>query len=72
MTVRTRTLHELDRAGRAALVRELGVADALRFLRQYAAGSGDYTAERHQWLEDDESMDTLFERMREAEAKRNG
>ena len=70
MTVPTRPLHEIDRAGRAALVRELGVADALRFLRQYSTGSGDYTAERDQWL-GDESMDELMDQVREAEAKRN-
>jgi hypothetical protein len=30
------------------LVRELGVVNALRFLRQYRTGCGDYTAERDQ------------------------
>lgn len=29
-----------------ALVRELGVVDAIRFLGQFRAGSGDYTAQR--------------------------
>ncbi len=30
-----------------ALVRELGVVDAIRFIAQFRAGSGDYTAQRH-------------------------
>lgn len=29
-----------------ALVRELGIVDAMRFLGQFRAGSGDYTAQR--------------------------
>jgi hypothetical protein len=34
-----------DRAFRA-LAREIGVADTLRFLQQFGAGSGDYTRDR--------------------------
>ena len=34
------------------VVRELGVARALRFLAQYRTGTGGYTAERHNWLPD--------------------
>ena len=34
-----------------ALVRELGVVDAIRFLGQFRAGSGDYTAQRQALLE---------------------
>ena len=33
-----------------ALVRELGVLDAIRFLGQFRAGSGDYTAQRQALL----------------------
>ncbi len=33
-----------------ALVKELGVVDALRFLGQWRSGSGDYTAQRAQAL----------------------
>ena len=47
MTVEPRPLVEINRAGHAALVRELGVADALRFLNQYATGQGNYTEELH-------------------------
>ena len=34
-----------------ALVRELGVVDAIRFLGQFRAGSGDYTAQRQALLD---------------------
>lgn len=43
-------LPELRRRGFAALVRELGAANALRFLHLYAPGQGDYTRERERWL----------------------
>ena len=34
----------------AILQRELGVYGLARFLRVYRAGIGDYTRDRHQWL----------------------
>ena len=34
-----------------ALVKELGVVDTIRFLGQFRAGSGDYTAQREQLFE---------------------
>lgn len=42
---------ELRRKGFLALVNALGYVDAIRFLRQYDPGQGDYTKERHQWLD---------------------
>ncbi len=33
------------------LSRELGLYGYARFLRTYRPGHGDYTAERHQWLD---------------------
>ena len=35
-----------------ALVRELGVVDAIRFLGQFRAGNGDFTAQRQALLEE--------------------
>lgn len=40
----------LREKGFAILVRELGPANALRFLHLYQAGTGNYTIEREQWL----------------------
>lgn len=48
--VRLPSLAELRRRGFKALVRELGAADALRFLHLYGAGHGDYTQDRGKWL----------------------
>lgn len=70
MTMQLRPLHEIDRAGRAALVRELGVVGALRFLSQFTTGQGDYTAERASFL-GEETLEALFEQVQEVDRKRN-
>jgi hypothetical protein len=43
---------ELRRRGLEVLVRELGYANAMRFLLQYDTGHGDYTKERVELLPD--------------------
>ncbi len=70
MTVQMRPLHEINRDGHAALVRELGVVGALRFLSQFTTGHGDYTAEREMFL-GDETLEELFERIQAEDRKRN-
>jgi hypothetical protein len=40
----------LREKGFAVLMKELGPANALRFLHLYQAGTGNYTTEREQWL----------------------
>jgi hypothetical protein len=41
-----KTLNQVRLAGIEALANALGPVDAIRFLRQFDAGHGDYTAER--------------------------
>lgn len=48
--VRLLSFPELRRRGFEVLVRELGAANALRFLHLYAPGQGDYTLDRDRWL----------------------
>lgn len=50
MSLAIRSLSEINRQATAILAREMGIADALRFLNQFSSGSGDYTNERDQWL----------------------
>jgi hypothetical protein len=50
---------ERNQKGFKALVDTLGYADADRFLKQLDNGSGDYTQERHQWL-DQLSLDDIW------------
>ena len=42
---------ELHRKGFKALVDALGYVDAVKFIRQFDQGSGNYTEERHKWLD---------------------
>lgn len=46
-----RTGAQIVAEGFAALIEKLGVADAIRFIRHYDPGHGDYTRDRHQWLD---------------------
>jgi hypothetical protein len=50
---------ELNQKGFNALVDALGYVDAVRFIKQFDNGSGDYTQERHQWL-DRVSLDDIW------------
>jgi hypothetical protein len=47
--IRLPSLPELRKRGFEALVRELGAANALRFLHLCGVGHGDYTHDRDQW-----------------------
>src|ERR1035438_9011219 len=42
---------DFERHALAVLQRELGLDGLARFLRLYRSGSGDYTRDRHRWLE---------------------
>lgn len=42
---------ELNQKGFEALIAALGYADAVRFIKQFDTGRGDYTRERYQWLD---------------------
>jgi hypothetical protein len=46
-----RTLEEIRYEGFSALVIALGATDAVRFMQQLSKGYGNYTKERHEWLE---------------------
>lgn len=52
MSIRIPTPLDLRDRGFRALVKELGYADALRFLAQYEPGRGDYVEERRTLLPD--------------------
>lgn len=54
----------LDR-GYQALVKALGVVDAIRFIQHFNPGYGDYTKERHQWL-DKLSLDEMSAEMQKS------
>ena len=46
-----RPLQEVHTLGVRALLDALGPADTARFLQQYGPSLGNYTEDRHQWLD---------------------
>ena len=48
-----KTLNEIRIKGFRVLVKNLGPADAIRFIQSYTHGSGDYNREQKKWLEKD-------------------
>ena len=51
-TRKRRTASQLAADGFAAMVQELGMADAVRYVQLFQQGTGDYTSERHEWLDE--------------------
>ena len=51
MTTHLDLIAQVTQRATDALVRELGVVDAMRFLGQFRAGNGDYTAQRQSLLQ---------------------
>jgi hypothetical protein len=51
MITQTRTLEQIRLVGLEALSRELGPVGMIRFLQQFETGHGDYSTDRHAWLD---------------------
>ena len=66
MITDARPLIEINQQAIRLLYKELGVVDAVRFLRQFTQGYGNYTQEREA-LFADKSLDDI---MREIEKRR--
>ncbi|MDI6770880.1 MAG: hypothetical protein QMD04_14565 [Anaerolineales bacterium] len=64
MNGQTMSLEQIRVAGMEALARELGIVGMVRFLQQFETGHGDYSKDRHEWL-DNQDMDTVLKRIRE-------
>ncbi len=62
MKTQTLTQEQIRQIGLRALVSALGPVGLVRFLQQYDTGSGDYTKERHEWL-DGQDIDTIADRI---------
>ncbi|WP_199248234.1 hypothetical protein [[Phormidium] sp. ETS-05] len=56
----TKTTHEIIKKGYQALVDSLGVVDTIRFIQHFSTGEGDYTQERHHWLDNIPLDDVLI------------
>ncbi len=60
----TMSLERIRIAGMEALARELGIVGMVRFLQQFETGHGNYSKDRHEWL-DNQNMDTVLKQIRE-------
>jgi hypothetical protein len=59
MTVEIKPLVEVTHRAITLLSREIGVVDTIRFLNQFATGTGNYTEEREAFLEG-VTLDDIF------------
>lgn len=50
MNTRNLTTNQIDELGIEALMNKLGTAGMIRFLHQHKMGKGNYSVDRHQWL----------------------
>ncbi len=64
MNRQTMSLEQIRIAGMEALARELGIVGMVRFLQQFETGHGDYSKERHKWL-DDQDVESVVKRIHE-------
>lgn len=71
MNTRSMTPAEIRRVGLDVLARELGPAGMLRFLEQFEIGAGDYSVERHRWL-DGVDVETLAQEIRQRRLAETG
>ncbi len=62
---------QICQSGLEALARELGPVGMARFLQQFENGSGDYSVQRHEWLDglDVETIVAQMQQQREAQDK---
>lgn len=66
MSNKAKDLGTIRRMGIEALTEKLGPVGMVEFIRQFDSGYGDYTKERHEWL-DAIDIETI---VKQAEAKK--
>lgn len=64
MSTQTMTLEQIRLVGLEALAQRLGPVGMIRFLQQFETGSGDYSVDRHNWL-DNEDVRTVAEKIQQ-------
>jgi hypothetical protein len=67
MNAQAMTPQQIREAGMEILSRELGVVGMIRFMQQFEMGQGDYSKDRHLWL-DHYSVDDIVKMARENKA----
>ncbi|XHX80081.1 MAG: hypothetical protein RBJ76_09200 [Stenomitos frigidus ULC029] len=64
MSVQPKSLNQMTQDAIAILIKEMGIANTLRFLNQFSTGYGDYTDERAARFKD-LTLAELLQQMRE-------
>lgn len=70
MNVLEMTDSELYEIGFKVLTDKLGASEVPRFIRQCQPGKGDYSIDRHKWLDNEPDIDTIVERIQDRRAAR--
>ncbi len=68
MAIPARPLNEINEQAIRLLVREMGAADAARFISQFTTGYGDYTKERKELFKD-LTIEQVVQQIREGRQK---
>jgi hypothetical protein len=68
MNIETTNLFKIRQLGIEVLSRELGPVAMIRFLQQYEIGTGDYSKDRHHWI-DNITIDDIAQKSRIKKSK---
>ena len=63
------SLYERNHRAISVLCRELGIANTLRFIRQFSTGHGDYTQEREA-LHEGKTLDGIMREIKEGRERK--
>ena len=61
--MKTMNINDVRNKGIKSLYQSLGPVGAIRFIQELNYGSGDYTKDRHTWL-DESSIDDIFKEIK--------
>jgi hypothetical protein len=70
MNTQTMTSEQIRLAGLEVLTRELGPVGMVRFLQQFETGRGDYSVDRHEWL-DQLDVQTVVQKIKQRRKAKN-
>ena len=57
------TLEQIRATGMHVLMQHLGAVGMIRFLQQFQTGHGDYSKDRHAWLDQETDVSSLAQKI---------
>ena len=70
MNLDIQPLDQINNAALDLMLKELGIANTARFLRQFSTGSGNYTEDRREYYKD-RTLDDLVREIKAASRQQN-